>query len=95
MLLKLKMAREVAKDEKLTPQARQMIQIIQDAGPEGVAREELVAELTKVVKTRQPVERIVAFYAQTLGPKGTGLLYVEKTSTAAPKKAKEPAAATA
>jgi hypothetical protein len=88
MLTKLKMAREVSKDEKLTPQARQMIQIIQDGPADGVAREYLVSELTKVVKTRQPVERIVAFYAQTLGPKGSGLLAVEKTTTAAPKKAK-------
>jgi len=98
MEIKLKMAREIGKDEKVTPQARQMIDIIQAYGPDAVARSFIVAELTKVVKTRQPVERIVAFYQQTLGPKGTGLLAIEKTAAAPkPKKSKkdEPVTATA
>lgn len=95
MLRKLKMARELREDDKLTPQAKQMVGLIKDAGPDGIDHEKLVTQLTPIVKTRQPVERIVAFYAQTLGPKGTGLLYVEKTSTAKPKAEKEAAPATA
>lgn len=85
MSITLKLARELASDEKLTPQAKQMVQLIKDAMPAGIDRKTLVEQLTPIVKTRQPVERIIGFYAQTLGPKGTGLIYVEK----APKEAKE------
>ena len=78
--------RELTPEDKLQPQAKQMVDIIIAAGPDGIDRETLVAELTKVVKTRQPVERIVAFYQQKLGAKGTGLVAVTKTSDAVPAK---------
>lgn len=95
MEITFKLAHDVLEGDKLTPQARQMVQLIKDSGDAGITRDVLVAELTKVVKTRQPVSRIVAFYAQILGPKGSGLIVTDKASTAKPvKKSKKEAAET-
>ena len=95
MKVTLQVARKLNEGEKLTPQARQMVDLIVGAGEGGIEKGELVKQLTPIVKTRQPVERIVAFYQQTLGEKGTGLLKVVKESTAAPKKEEAPAAVAA
>ena len=98
MKVTYKMARELTAEDKLQPQAKQMVDIIVAAGKDGIEKTALVAELTKVVKTRQPVERIVAFYQQKLGPKGSGVLLIEKTAEAAPApatKADAPVTATA
>jgi len=80
----LRIMRELNEGEKLPLQAKQIVDIItagQDvagAHPDGMAKEAVIEELAKVITTRQPVERVLAFYCGTLGPKGTGLICVTK-----------------
>jgi DNA-binding response OmpR family regulator len=64
--------------EKLSPQARTIIELIANYGDEGVSRHQLIEELKPLLKTRQPTERVLAFYTVVL--KHDGLISSEKIS---------------
>lgn len=57
----------IRKPEKpVAPQAQTIIATIESHGEDGVSRPELVKELTTVLTTRQPAERILTYYQKTL-----------------------------
>jgi hypothetical protein len=64
--------------EKLSPQARTIINLIANYGNEGVSRQQLIEELKPLLKTRQPTERVLSFYTVVL--KQDGIISSEKIS---------------
>ena len=61
---------------KQSPQATVILDILAKHRKEGVKRKQLIEELKSLLKTRQPVERVLAYYAVVL--KHEGVLGVEK-----------------
>ena len=51
---------------KLAPQAQGIVNIIKEAGKKGCSRAELVAAMEGVITTRQPMQRILAYYQKQL-----------------------------
>jgi hypothetical protein len=64
--------------EKLSPQARCIIELIANYGNDGVSRQQLIEELKPLLKTRQPTERVLSFYTVVL--KHDGIITSEKIS---------------
>jgi hypothetical protein len=62
--------REPTAEDKLPPQCKQIVDILAAAPDKKLNRETLLAEMTKVVKTRQPMERILGYYQPRLISKG-------------------------
>jgi len=60
----------------LAPQALVIFNIIHEAGDRGISKAELVGHLKGILKTRQPVERVLAYYSVLL--KKDGLLATTK-----------------
>jgi hypothetical protein len=60
----------------LAPQALVIFNIIHEAGDRGISKAELVSNLKGILKTRQPVERVLAYYSVLL--KKDGLLATTK-----------------
>lgn len=53
-------------DKKIAPQAAVIVNIVKAAGKNGITRGELVKSMEGVVQTRQPQERIFAYYQKML-----------------------------
>ena len=64
--------------EKLSPQAKIIIDLLANYGDAGVSRKELIEELKPLLKTRQPTERVLSFYSVVL--KHDGVISSEKVS---------------
>jgi hypothetical protein len=64
--------------EKLSPQARTIIELIANYGDNGISRQQLIEELKPLLKTRQPTERVLSFYTVVL--KHDGIITSEKIS---------------
>lgn len=62
---------------KLAPQARVIVDLIHKYGANGVSKSDLVNELKDKLKTKQPVERVLAYYTVLL--KKDGLLNTSKS----------------
>ena len=60
----------------LAPQALVIFNIIHEAGDRGISKSELVGNLKGILKTKQPVERVLAYYSVLL--KKDGLLATTK-----------------
>lgn len=60
----------------LAPQALVIFNIIHEAGDRGISKNELVGNLKGILKTKQPVERVLAYYSVLL--KKDGLLATTK-----------------
>lgn len=60
----------------LAPQALVIFNIIHEAGDRGISKTELVDNLKGILKTKQPVERVLAYYSVLL--KKDGLLATSK-----------------
>lgn len=60
----------------LAPQALVIFNIIHEAGDRGISKTELVGNLKGILKTKQPVERVLAYYSVLL--KKDGLLATTK-----------------
>jgi hypothetical protein len=56
-------------NNKLAPQAQAIANIVKAAGPAGLTRKDLVAQMDGVVTTRQPQGRILSYYQKTLTDK--------------------------
>lgn len=56
--------------KKLAPQAQQIVNIIEAAGAKGLTRDEIIAKMKGVVKTRQPESRILSYYQKTIQENG-------------------------
>lgn len=56
--------------KKLAPQARVIVDLIHKYGASGVTKAELVTELKDKLKTKQPVERVLAYYTVLLKKDG-------------------------
>lgn len=53
-------------DQKFAPQAQEIVNILEVAGEAGLTRAELVKKMEGVVKTRQPLGRILSYYQKDL-----------------------------
>lgn len=62
--------------EKVSPQARIILGLLANYGDAGVTRKQLIEELKPLLKTRQPTERVLSFYAVVL--KHDGIITSEK-----------------
>lgn len=51
---------------KLAPQAAGIVNILKEAGDEGLKHDDLVAAMEGVISSRQPLNRILAYYKKTL-----------------------------
>jgi len=56
--------------KKLAPQARLIVDLIHKYGDKGVSKADLVGELKDKLKTKQPVERVLAYYTVLLKKDG-------------------------
>lgn len=78
-------------DAKMAPQAKAIVEIVKSHGKDGVSRENLVKEMetgigkdhAHKVATRQPMGRILAYYAKLITAE-TGICRLDKVSAAAP-----------
>lgn len=61
-----KALRNPIEGEKLSPQAEVILSVIKDAGDEGIKRGDLIMNLSSALTTRQPAERVLAFYQPKL-----------------------------
>jgi len=55
---------------KLAPQAKGILNILTEAGAEGLSRKDLVTAMEGVVESRQPLGRILSYYQKTLVESG-------------------------
>ena len=53
-------------DTKLAPQAQAIVNIVKEAGKKGIVRSELLKAMEEVVTTRQPIQRILAYYQKKI-----------------------------
>lgn len=55
---------------KLAPQAIGIVNILKEAGDEGLSRDDLVAAMEGVITSKQPLSRILAYYQKLLVESG-------------------------
>jgi hypothetical protein len=53
---------DAAGSEKMPLQCRQILEILDKAEGKTLEKKDFLAEMTKIIQTRQPIERILAFY---------------------------------
>ena len=53
-------------ESKLAPQAQCIVNILKEAGKKGLTRKELLAQMEEQVTTRQPINRILAYYQKKI-----------------------------
>src|SRR5688572_14831290 len=74
--IKFTFLRSPAENEKLAPQAREILNILQEAPEQTLMKPDLVAQMETRVVTRQDQSRILAFYQA--GMIAAGLIRMDK-----------------
>lgn len=80
---------DAAGSEKMPLQCRQILEILGKAEGQTLEKKDFLAEMAKIIQTRQPIERILAFYQPRLL---SGKYFKMDKITAVAKPAEAPAA---